>query len=186
MNKGRSRYDNPLGLSWNTVCNRIRRGWSEERAKTTPLKNKGIRGKQTKEYSVWFGMIQRCYNPDATYYEEYGLDGIKVCGRWKGTDGFENFFKDMGERPADGYQLDRIDPDYGYSSWNCRWVTVRENILNRNFTHWITFNGETLCLKDWAIKLNINIHTLWSRIKRGWSIERALTTKTRRYNRADI
>jgi len=66
-------------------------------------------------YMVCYNMIHRCYDPLSTSFENYGLDGIKVCKRWKGDNGFKNFIKDMGKRPAKGYQLDREDSDYGYT-----------------------------------------------------------------------
>lgn len=136
----------------------------------------GLFVKYQKEYDVWRNMIKRCHNPDWVNYEDYGLNGIKVCGRWKGTNGFKNFIEDMGKRPAKGYQLDRIDGDYGYCPWNCRWVTRRENQLNRTFTHWITFNGITMCLTDWANKLGMSVSTLNGRLNTyGWSVEEALT-----------
>ena len=81
------------------------------------------------EYKVWKGMKNRCNNPRATGYENYGGRGIKVCKRW--DDSFENFIKDMGERPNENYQIDRIDNDKGYAPNNCKWVTPSENSLNK-------------------------------------------------------
>ena len=112
-------------------------------------------------------MIARCHDPSFSTFEDYGLAGIKVCGRWKGTDGFKNFIKDMGKRPpGKPYEihLDRIDSDYGYTPWNCRWVTNRENQLNRHTTRWITFKGKTMCLFDWSNLLGINQSTLSIRL----------------------
>jgi hypothetical protein len=55
-------------------------------------------------------MKQRCDNPNRKCYKDYGSRGIKVCDRW---DSFENFIKDMGERPK-GYSIDRIDLNGNY------------------------------------------------------------------------
>jgi len=140
---------------------------------------KGITNRYRSEHGVWYKMIRRCHDPNDKSYEDYGLEGITVCSRWRGTDGFKNFMEDMDERPKGkigDIQLDRIDNDQGYSPWNCRWTTRRENILNKSTTHWITFQGITLCLKDWAKKVGLKRVTLKDRINRyGWSIERALT-----------
>lgn len=38
-----------------------------------------------------------------------------------------------------------------------------------------TINGVTKCLKDWCKYYNVNYKTVWGRIKRGISIEKALT-----------
>lgn len=77
------------------------------------------------EYNTWNCMHQRCGNPVYTHYSYYGGRGIKVCSRW---DVFENFYKDMGERP-EGTTLDRIDVNGDYEPNNCRWVsrTVQQN-----------------------------------------------------------
>jgi len=125
-------------------------------------------------------MIRRCYNPNADHFEDYGLDGIKVCSHWKGTDGFKNFMEDMDKRPAEGYHIDRIDSDYGYTPWNCRWVTARDNMLNRNTTRYITFKDETLCVADWSRRVGGHRGLVTKRLKRGWSVEKALTTPSQR------
>ena len=83
----------------------------------------------TNIYSVWAGMKSRCYYEKNENYINYGARGIKVCERWKNS--FENFYKDMGDKPSSKHQLDRIDNDGDYEPSNCRWVTPSENCLNR-------------------------------------------------------
>lgn len=83
----------------------------------------------TNIYSVWAGMKSRCYYEKNENYINYGARGIKVCDRWKNS--FENFYKDMGDKPSPKHQLDRINNDGDYEPSNCRWVTPSENCLNR-------------------------------------------------------
>jgi len=71
-------------------------------------------------------MVQRCTNPKAQAWRNYGGRGISVCERWLK---FENFLADMGERPA-GLDLDRINNDGNYELGNCRWTTRSVNIKN--------------------------------------------------------
>ena len=74
-------------------------------------------------------MIQRCTDPKAPRYEDWGGRGIKVCERWMGEQGFANFLADMGERP-EGKSLDRKDNDGDYTPTNCRWATPLQQAAN--------------------------------------------------------
>ena len=41
----------------------------------------------------------------------------------------------------------------------------------------IEFNGERACLADWAERFRMPAHTLATRLRLGWSVKRALTTR---------
>jgi hypothetical protein len=126
----------------------------------------------TPTYQAWEGMIQRCTNPRAKKFADYGGRGITVCERWRD---FTNFLADMGERP-DGMELDRIDNDGPYSPENCRYATRAQQTRNKRNNRLVTFNGETLCLMDWSARTGISFPNLRYRIESGWSAEKALTT----------
>lgn len=85
------------------------------------------RGARNSVYDKWVLMRQRCNNPKATGYANYGGRGIRVCARWNS---FENFYADMGEPPI-GAQLDRIDNDGNYEPGNCQWATKSQQMKNR-------------------------------------------------------
>jgi hypothetical protein len=123
-------------------------------------------------------MVMRCHNPNSSSYARYGAKGIMVCDRWRV---YENRLADMGE-PPDGMTLDRIDNSQGYSPDNCRWATAKQQAANSSKPRWLTLNGETKNLSEWARHLGIHNVTLWERIQRGWPLEIALTTgKSHRY-----
>ena len=126
----------------------------------------------TNTYYSWCSMKARCSNPNDDSFKFYGARGIKVCERWAS---FENFLQDMGVR-QDGTTLDRIDPNLDYMPNNCRWATTKEQQNNRRRHHWITFSGETRTISEWADVVGISPKTIATRLYRGWTAERALTT----------
>lgn len=129
----------------------------------------------TRLYKIWQGMLKRCNNEKSAMYKHYGKRGIKVCDEWCGFEKFRDWAIHNGY--SESLTLDRIDNDGGYSPDNCRWVDMKTQERNTSRNRYITFRGETLCLMEWAEKLNINYRTLQDRIcVRGWSIERAFLT----------
>lgn len=84
----------------------------------------------TPTYESWRGMIGRCRYPSNASWKNYGARGIKVCERWQGDGGFQNFLADMGERPG-GTTLDRVDNEGDYEPGNCRWASWTEQHANK-------------------------------------------------------
>jgi hypothetical protein len=139
-------------------------------------------------FTIWTTMLDRCQNPNAADYARYGGRGIDVCARWQGD--FGAFYLDMGDRPSAKHSIDRIDNDKGYwcghpacpecgSFWrepNCRWATSKEQSRNRRTNRLITHNGWTQCLAAWAEEVSTAPGTILMRIRRGWSVARALAT----------
>lgn len=87
------------------------------------------------EYYTYRNMLSRCFDKNHKSFCNYGGKGITVCERWLGPDGFGNFLCDMGNRPAEGYSLDRIDNDKSYSPDNCRWATWLTQEGNRSINN---------------------------------------------------
>lgn len=83
----------------------------------------------TAEYSIWRGIIGRCYNPSDSGYKWYGALGVTVCDSWKKD--FLSFLKYMGKRPTSKHSIDRINPFGNYEPGNCRWATAKQQASNR-------------------------------------------------------
>lgn len=117
-------------------------------------------------------MIGRCENKNDPRFKDYGGRGIKVCERWRHS--FPNFLADMGERPP-GMSIDRYpDKNGNYEPENCRWATPKEQSNNMRRNHLLTHDGETLTVSQWADRIGLQYSTFSVRIKRGWSMQRAL------------
>jgi len=122
----------------------------------------------------WVGIFRRCYSPHSSAFERYGGRGIIVEPEWFV---FSNFLNDMGARPK-GMSIGRIDNDGNYCKTNCRWETQAEQNNNTSRSKYIEYQGKRQSINDWAKEYNIGSRRLWERLKRGWSMKRALETSS--------
>lgn len=167
-------YKNYVFVSCTCGVEKIMREESFKRSKSCGCKAKEVSKKRMTThglsrhpiYSIWKGMVSRCNNQKLKEYVYYGGRGIKVCDRWKGKDGFQNFLEDMGERPSLLHQIDRIDNNKGYSPSNCRWATSRQQMNNTRRNRIIEYDGKKKSLTEWAKELSINYASLHKRIKK--------------------
>lgn len=137
---------------------------------------------KTSTYKSWEAMIQRCSNASLKSYKNYGGRGISVCDEWTK---FEKFYADMGIKP-NGCSIDRIDVNGNYDQLNCRWSTMKQQNRNRRNNRLIEFNGETMCVNEWAESLGINKRTLLNRLTNGWEIKKALTHPVRQLTSREV
>lgn len=122
-------------------------------------------------------MISRCTNPNTAVYANYGGRGIEVCSEWKESfKAYHDYVTQLSDYGTSGYTLDRIDNDGNYEPGNVRWASPADQTRNSRHSRLITHDGRTQCLRDWANELGIGESVIDSRIRRGWTIERALTT----------
>ena len=126
----------------------------------------------TPTYKSWSEMKRRCKYPSKFIKNNY--DKVSYCAEWEK---FENFFRDMGVRPV-GTTLDRIDPWGNYEPGNCRWADNHTQAINKTNSRYLTYNGETRHISEWAEITGIKRRTISARILTlGWTVERALSTK---------
>ncbi|HEN2245526.1 TPA: hypothetical protein ACUJK1_001013 [Streptococcus agalactiae] len=108
-------------------------------------------------YNIWVGMRQRCRDKNSNDYIKYDGRGITICDEWEEYIQFKQ-----------------------WASSNCRWANSTEQANNQRNNHLITFKGKTQTIKQWSSELDISNITLLTRLNRGWSITKALTTPTQK------
>lgn len=117
---------------------------------------------KSRAYVIWKAMHQRCGNPKAMGYQNYGGRGIKICDEWQT---FEPFFADMGD-PPDGHSLERVDNNGNYQKSNCRWASYKEQLNNTRHNRVIEAFGRKQTFTQWAEEFNLSPTTLRNRIDR--------------------
>lgn len=145
----------------------------------------GTAGEGDRLYTVYRGIVKRCYLKSHPAYRNYGGRGIAICDEWRGSHGFEKF---RTWAYANGYDpdapkgkctIDRIDVNGNYEPSNCRWVDAKTQGNNRRDNHLVTYNGETHTVTEWAAKIGMKPVTLFHRLMKGWPVEKALTQPLR-------
>jgi hypothetical protein len=120
-------------------------------------------------------MINRC-RQKTKYTKYWGGKGITVCDEWQGRNGFENFYKwSIANGYSEDLTIDRIDSNGNYEPNNCRWVDSITQNNNLSNNHCVIYKGEIKTIAQLSREYRINYQTLYSRILKGWDLERALT-----------
>lgn len=128
----------------------------------------------TRLFRIWTGMLTRCYNPNATNYQDYGGRGIVVCNGWRESyEAFRDWAMSAGY--TEGLTLDRKDNDRGYFPDNCRWATHKQQANNRRSNVRVSHKGESYTVSEWADIAGMKRDTLAQRLNSGhFSIKEAI------------
>lgn len=114
----------------------------------------------TRVFKIWSSMLRRCRDKNHICYKYYGERGITVCERWLK---FENFYSDMGD-PPELFSIDRINPNGNYDPSNCKWSSTKEQNGNKTTTIFMTLDGVTMNLTQWAKKIGVSPASLHHRV----------------------
>lgn len=123
--------------------------------------------------NTWFGMHQRCGNPNNPQWKDYGGRGITV--RYAS---FDEFFADVGERP-EGMTIDRIDNDGDYAPGNVRWATRAEQQRNRRNPLFVEIDDNRHRVMDLAQESGLKADTIVARAKKGLTMAEVLSPEKR-------
>jgi hypothetical protein len=144
---------------------------TDRNGELNPNYKHGMKG--TRLFRIWTNIKTRCLNPNTPHYHRYGGRGITVCDEWRND--FKAFYDwSMSHGYTDELTIDRIDNNGNYYPENCRWVTIEVQALNRSKHHYYEVKGKTKPLAEWCKIYEKNYKSVRDRLKRGWSIERAL------------
>lgn len=146
--------------------------------KRETLENSKVRKSLRKVYD---NVLYRCYKETNISYENYGAKGTKVCEEWRKS--FQSFFDwAIQNGYAKGLQLDRIDYTGDYEPSNCRWISPKQNNLNKSTNKTFTIKGMTKTYTEWAEIAGITPLTFGRRVRAGWEEERLLSPSNYKRN----
>nr|DAH22871.1 MAG TPA: hypothetical protein [Caudoviricetes sp.] len=81
-------------------------------------------------YTIWQSMKNRCYRKSYHAFHHYGGRGIRICEEWLCS--FESFYDwAISHGYNDTLSIDRIDVNGNYCPANCRWATMKEQNMNK-------------------------------------------------------
>lgn len=121
---------------------------------------------KTRLYKTYYGMKERCYNPNHDSYQRYGGRGIKICDEW--LNDVEKFLEwGLNNGYDDNLFIDRIDNDGNYKPSNCRWVDEYEQSNNRSSSIYTKVDNEFLTIAEIARKYGFEYETIRARYHKG-------------------
>ena len=133
--------------------------------------NRGIKThgeSHTRLHDIWCDMRKRCkHNP------RYAGRGIKVCEEWGDYTVFAKWARENGY--TDNLTIERVNVDGDYCPDNCKWIELVEQARNRTTTKWVEYQGRKVSLAEASELAGLPYKTVHLRIKKGWSVERALS-----------
>lgn len=135
----------------------------------------------TRLHNIWVKMKQRCLNSKDVAYKNYGARGISVCDKW--LNDFKAFYDwAINNGYSDNLTIERINVNGNYCPENCTWITKSQQCLNTRKNVFLTYNGMTKTIKEWADYFNVSYSAFFHRVERGWDIDRIFNQPYRKGN----
>ncbi len=133
-------------------------------------------------HGVWSNIKERCYNPNNPSFDNYGARGVKMCELW--LNNFKSFYDwCMSNGWQKGLEIDKDIKGNGmlYSPEMCSIVQRFDNANKKRNNWYLTKNGETKSISQWAKELGLSRKLIHDRKKVGWTDERALIPKLKEF-----
>ena len=141
--------------------------------RTKPSNNITHHLSNSKIYTKYKGMKQRCLNKNSKSYKYYGGKGFSICDEWLGKDGFMNFYNwAMANGYSDELSLEREDVAKNYGPDNCKWIPQKFQAHNKTNSYVV----DGIYVAKEARKIGVvNPHIARERCKLGWDVKSAIT-----------
>ncbi len=113
-----------------------------------------VGGKPNRLYNIWRGMRQRCTNPKATGYADYGGRGIVVNPAWESFPVFQEWAKTHGYK--EHLSIERQDVNGMYTPENCYWAdnTIQACNKRKRLNQASAFIGVAPNKDNWQAYIN--------------------------------
>ena len=145
------------------------------RIETTSKRRKTHGATETRLYHIWCTMKRRCETvKSGKQKNNYADRGIIICEEWHDFIEFQKWAFSSGYNEK--LTIDRINNNGNYCPENCRWVNNKIQANNKRNNVRLTYSNKTQTIAQWADELGMKYNTLDERLRKGWSVERALTT----------
>ena len=139
-------------------------------------------------YTVFRGIVNRCYSEKHKAYVNYGANGVIICEEWR-----NNFLSFYNWAIANGWEKGKeIDKDikyvleFGtksgkeYSPKYCSILSRKDNAQLKSTTIFLKYKGETKTINEWAKITFLKPNTIALRLFKKWTVEKTLTTPLRK------
>lgn len=126
----------------------------------------------TRLHNIWCDMHKRC-----KHHRMYAGRGVKVCDEWAEYENFARWARENGY--SETLTIERIDVNGNYCPDNCKWIEFAKQARNRTTTKWVTYKGREMSLSEAAEIAGIPYKQVHARIKKGWSVDKALSEPIR-------
>ena len=133
-----------------------------------------MKATQSPVFRRYTAIRQAVYNPRCKDYERVGAQGVTLY--WDNSQDFHDYVIGTLGPPPDGFnsKLTRIDLEKNYEPGNLKWEDP-SYIGSRNVPgKTLTYQGQSLSIREWSRVLNLPKDTIYSRLGRGLPVEQVL------------